>query len=98
MRFESFTVRIQQLESEKVQLAAESDILLSRVTEANGLRIGAEETRQWKSTLQAIEENQQLLQQEVENLTSTLNSFRHTTCKSVNELLNRLKFGLDLCK
>lgn len=47
-----------KVESEKVQLAAESDKLLSRVTEANDLRIEAEEkTRQLKSILQAIEEN-----------------------------------------
>ena len=92
-------MRIQRLESEKLQLAAELDKLSSQVTEANSLRDKAEEvTSQLKSTLQATEKDKQFLQQEVETLTGTLNFFRQTTCKSVDEFLNRLKLELDLYK
>ena len=51
-----------------------------------------------KSTLQATEKDKQLLQREVETLTGTLNFFRQTTCKSVEEFQNRLKLELDLYK
>ena len=92
-------MRIQRLESEKLQLAAELDKLSGQVTEANGLRDKAEEaTSQLKSTLQATEKDKQFLQQEVETLTGTLNFFRQTTCKSVDEFRNRLKLELDLYK
>ena len=92
-------MRIQRLESEKLQLAAELDKLSGQVTEANGLRDKAEEaTSQLKSTLQATEKDKQFLQQEVETLTGTSNFFRQTTCKSVDEFRNRLKLELDLYK
>ena len=90
-------IRIQQLESEKLQLTAELDRMSSQVTEANNLRVRAEETTsELKSTLQATEKDKQFLQQEVETLTGTLNLFRQTTCKSVDEFRNRLKLELDL--
>ena len=95
----SFTIRIQQLESERLQLAADLDKVSSQVTEANDLRVRAEEAMsQLKSTLQATEKGKQFLQQEVETLTGTLNFFRHTTCKSVDEFQNRLKLEQDLYK
>lgn len=95
----SFTVRIQQLESEKTQLAAELNRLSSQVIEANDLRIRAEEAEsQLKSRMQVIEKEKQFLQQEVETLTGTLNFFRNTTCKSVDEFRNRLKLELDIYK
>jgi len=80
-------------------LAAELDKLSSQVIEANDLRVRAEEgTSQLKSTLQATEKDKQNLQQEMETLTGTLNFFRHTACKSVDEFQNRLKLDLDLYK
>lgn len=73
------------------------DQLNGQVREAKEARIKIEETTsELKSTLQATEKDKQFLQQEVQALTGTLNFFRQTTCKSVDEFLNRLKLELDL--
>ena len=80
-----------------MQLAAELDKLNGQVREGKEVRIRIEETMsELKSTLQAAEKDKQSLQQEVQTLTGTLNFFRQTTCRSVDEFLNRLKLELDL--
>lgn len=92
-------MRIQRLESEKMQLAAGLDKLIDQLSEASKGRGRAEETTsQLQSRLQATEKDRQFLQQEVKTLTSTLNFFRQTICKSVDGFLNRLKLELNLYK
>ena len=59
-------------------------------------QLAEEEAARSKLIIQAAEVDKQILQQEVQNLTATVEYVRHTTANSVNEVLTRLKLELSL--
>ena len=87
---------IEQLKKDKVNLAAELNESNKQATRATELKELAEkETTHLKLITQAAEMDKQLLQQQVQNLTGTVEHFRNTTVKSVNEFISKLMLDLN---
>ncbi len=77
-------------------MATELSELHNQATKAIELKhLAEEEAARSKLVIQAAEVDKQVLQQEVQNLTSMVEYFRNTT-NSVNEVLDRLKVDLNL--
>ena len=93
----SFTAMIERLKLEKLTLAAEMNKSKDQVMKATELKESAgEETNRFKLVIQAAEIDEQMLQQDVQNLTGVVEYLRNTTVKSVDEFLHKLKLDLNL--
>ncbi len=85
------------MKSDKLELTAELNKSNDQAIRAIELQaLAEEEANQLKLTIQAAEMDKQALQQEVQNLTGVIECLRHTTVKSVDKFLNRLKLDLNL--
>ena len=79
-----------------MNLAAELKESTNQATSATKLKELAEgEANRSKLITQAAEMDKQLLQQQVQNLTSMVKYFRNTTVKSVNEFISKLMLDLN---
>jgi len=88
---------IEQLETEKSNLAAELKESSDRAKKATELtQLAEEEATQLKSILQAAEMEKQMLQQQVHNLTGLVEFVRATTAQSLEEYINRLKLDMNI--
>ncbi|KAL9126166.1 MAG: hypothetical protein Q9217_004746 [Psora testacea] len=93
----SFTAVIERLESDKLHMISELKESNNHIAEAIELKDLAErEVAHFKSIAQAIEIDNEKLQQEVKTLTEVVEHFKSTTVKSLDEFTNNLKFGLNL--
>jgi len=82
----------------KLKLTAKLNKSNDQITKTIELKeLAEEEVTQLKSIMQAAEVNKQILQQQVQNLTSMVEYFKNTTVKSVDEFINKLKLDLNLC-
>jgi len=85
------------LKSDKLELTAELNKLNDQAIRAIELQaLAEEEANQLKLIIQAAEMDKQALQQEVQTLTGVIEYLRHTTVKSIDKFLNRLKLDLNL--
>ncbi len=85
------------MKSDKLELTAELNKLNDQAIRAIELQaLAEEEANQLKLIIQAAEMDKQALQQEVQTLTGVIEYLRHTTVKSIDKFLNRLKLDLNL--
>ena len=93
----SFTNVIEQLTAEKLKLTAELGEASDQTKKVLEMKeLAEEEVTRLKSTIQAVEMDKGMLQQQVQNLTDLIKYFRKTTTQSVDEFINRLKLDLNV--